>query len=202
VASLLILLAGAVIVIAGIVTVTRRNPIHAAMSMLVALGGVAGLMLAMRSPFLAAMQILLYAGAILVLIVFVIMLLNLREEELGPEPPTRQRALAAVGAIALLFVLAYSLSERGNAQFKMPHQDAELAAQEELTGEPVTGAARVPFGSTKHFGRFLYTDYAVAFELITVLVMGAIAGVIMLARRPDSMFLERTGIADRAGGGH
>ena len=190
-ASLLILLAGAVVVVAGLVTVTQRNPIHAALAMLVALCGISGIMLALRSPFLAAMQILLYAGAIMVLFIFVIMLLNLRPNEMGPEPPKKKRMLAAFGSISLLFVLAFSLSERGNVTYKIPYQETQVLAAE-AAGSPLTGASNFEFGSTEHFGRFLYTDYAVAFELITVLVLGAAAAVIMLARRPDRTTLERT----------
>lgn len=81
--ALLVLFVGAVIVTAGIMTVTRRNPIHAALSMLVALAGLAGLFLSLNAPFLAAMQVLLYGGAIMVLFVFIIMLLTLRDDELG-----------------------------------------------------------------------------------------------------------------------
>jgi NADH-quinone oxidoreductase subunit J len=190
--AILVLLLGAVMVCAGVFTVTRRNPIHAALSMLVALSGAAVLMLAMHSPFLAAMQILLYAGAIMVLFVFVIMLLTLKDEEMGPEPPVGSKRMAAVGAILLTFVLASALSARGKVEFEQPYAEARIAEIEAKTGETLPRRQRVGFGSTEHFGRFLYTDYAVPFELLTVLVMAAVAGVITLARRPDRASLERT----------
>ena len=63
--------------------------------------------------------------------------------------------------------------------------------------KPQARKNRVDFGSAEHFARFLYTDYVVPFELITVLVMAAIAGVIVLARRPDKVSLERTALAGR-----
>lgn len=189
--ALLVLLLGAVMVFAGVVTVTRRNPIHAVLAMLVSLSGAALLMLALHSHFLAAMQILLYAGAIMVLFTFVIMLLSLKESEMGPEPASRKKWLAAAGAILLLYVLAYSLSAREPVQFQEPFLDAEVAAREASDG-PLPRAQQVGFGSTEHFGRFLYTDYALPFELITVLVMAAVAAVIMLARRPDRHSLEAT----------
>ncbi|MGE0706484.1 MAG: NADH-quinone oxidoreductase subunit J [Planctomycetota bacterium] len=188
--AILVLLVGAVIVVAALVTVTQRNPIHAALAMLVALAGVGGLMIGLKSHFLAAMQVLLYGGAIMVLFVFVIMLLTLREEELGPEPPLSRRVPAAIGAILLTFVLFWSLSRRERHPLQEPALDAAAAKAEAKPG--ARRRTLVTYGSTEHFARFLYTDYAVAFELITVLVMGAVAGVIVLARRPDSHTLEGT----------
>ncbi|MBX3468238.1 MAG: NADH-quinone oxidoreductase subunit J [Planctomycetes bacterium] len=171
--TLLVLLAGAVIVAAGIVTVTRRNPIHAALSMLVALGGVALLMLALHSTFLAAMQVLLYGGAIMVLFTFVIMLLTLREDEMGPEPPARTKTVAGAGAFFVLAIVWWAIATRDHHDFQAP----------------ALGGA---FGSPEHFARFLYTDYVVSFELVTVLVMAAVAGVIVLGRRADRESLEGT----------
>ncbi|MBL4845146.1 MAG: NADH-quinone oxidoreductase subunit J [Planctomycetes bacterium] len=188
--TFLVLLVGALIVVAALMTVTQRNPIHAALSMLIALGGVGALMIGLKAHFLAAMQVLLYGGAIMVLFVFVIMLLTLREDELGPEPPSATRLLAAVGALALTFILFSALSRRSDTEFREPDNDAKIAAAE-AKGD-VRRRTKVYYGSTEHFARVLYTDYAVPFELITVLVMAAVAGVIVLARRPDSMTLEAT----------
>jgi len=254
--SFLILLIGLVVVGAAFFTVTRRNPIHAALSMLVSLAGVGFLMLALRSPFLAAMQVLLYGGAIMVLFVFVIMLLTLRDDELGPEPAYEKKLLGAGGAVVLLAVLFGSISKRQDVGYQLPHQvqleqrdglreqlgelqrrpsyagaaafqttletgkvgdpahvrlaaeiaslEARLAAfQAEFPHAklprvtPQARKSRVDFGSAEHFARFLYTDYVVPFELITVLVMAAVAGVIVLARRPDKVSLDRTPLAAR-----
>lgn len=169
--TMLVLLAGAVVVAAALLTVTRKNPIHAALSMLVALCGVALLMLGLHATFLAAMQILLYGGAIMVLFTFVIMLLTLREDEMGPEPPNAAKVLAGVGAFAVLALVWGALAGRNHESFPAP-----------ALGEA--------FGSTNHFARFLYTEYVVAFELVTVLVMAAVAGVIALGRRHDRESLE------------
>lgn len=185
--TFLVLLVGALIVVAAATTVTRKNPVHAALAMLVALAGVAGLFLGLHSAFLAAMQVLLYGGAIMVLFVFIIMLLTLREDEMGPEPPTRDRVLALIGAFALLFATTFAVAGRGTKPFPTPYPEARAAA-----GELPADAEKAGFGSTEHFARFLYTDYAVAFELVTVLVMASVAGVIVLARRPDKHELDRT----------
>ena len=96
--TFLTLTIGTIIVVAALLTVTRRNPIHAVLSMLVSLCGIAVLMLGLHAPFLAAMQILLYGGAIMILFTFVIMLLTLREEEMGPEPPQTTKRHIGVSA--------------------------------------------------------------------------------------------------------
>lgn len=190
--AFLVLLVGVVILVAALMTVTQRNPIHAALSMLIALAGVGLLMVGLKAHFLAAMQVLLYGGAIMVLFVFVIMLLTLREEELGPEPPLSRRVPAAVGAILLIFVLFWSLSRREKIGFQEPYQDRVIRQEEAKLGATIRKRNKVHYGSTEHFARVLYTTYAVPFELITVLVMGAVAGVIVLARRPDRVTLEAT----------
>ena len=87
-----------------------------------------------------------------------------------------------------------------------PHSDDEvlgcggLLAFHAERGDEVRRRTKAHYGSTEHFARVLYTDYAVPFELITVLVMGAVAGVIVLARRPDSVTLEATKITAAGGG--
>lgn len=198
--TFLVMLVGVLIVVAALMTVTQRNPIHAALSMLIALAGVGALMIGLKAHFLAAMQVLLYGGAIMVLFVFVIMLLTLREEELGPEPPQATRLLAAVGALALCFILFSALSRRSDVEFKEPLLDAKIAAAEAANPD-LRRRNKVYYGSTEHFARVLYTDYAVPFELITVLVMAAVAGVIVLARRPDSVTLEATKLTATPTGG-
>ena len=182
-----VILVGALIVIAALMTVTRRNPSHAALCMVVALGGVAVLMVGLRSPFLAAMQILLYGGAIMVLFTFVIMLLTLKEEEMGPEPGRGAVGLALIVSFGMLTVLWYAIAQRGGGGFHLPN--------------PGGGAGPDDFGSVQHFARFLYTDYVVAFELITVLVMAAVAGVIVLARRPSQLTVDGSKLVARSADG-
>ena len=110
--AIFVWLIGIVIVLAGAATVLQRNPIHAALSMLVALGGTAVLMAGLKAHFLATMQVLLYGGAIMVLFVFVIMLLTLKEEELGPEPSISERLPAVIASLLIVFVLFWALAQR------------------------------------------------------------------------------------------
>jgi hypothetical protein len=81
---------------AGMLSVTRRNPVYAALWLMASFAGMAGLFFRLDARFLAAIQVLVYAGAIMVLFLFVIMLLALRPEELGKEPAGPARLAAAV----------------------------------------------------------------------------------------------------------
>src|SRR5579862_4842294 len=89
---------------AGALVVTLRHPVHAAISMLVAFLGLAVIYLKLDAPFLAAIHVLVYTGAILVLFLFVIMMLNLKPDELGVEYPIKIRLLIA-GMCGALFAL-------------------------------------------------------------------------------------------------
>jgi len=223
--AIFVWLIGIVIVLAGAATVLQRNPIHAALSMLVALGGTAVLMAGLKAHFLATMQVLLYGGAIMVLFVFVIMLLTLKEEELGPEPSLSERLPAVIASLLIVFVLFWALAQRSKqapVTYEKPHLDqlvdaaetrieaqrAKAVAEADRLGQTAKAAdlptlrrrTVVHYGSTEHFARFLYTDYAVPFELITVLVMAAAAGVIVLARRPDRHTLEGTRLSSTPAG--
>src|SRR5438270_5018145 len=122
-------LAGIAAVMAAARAVTHENPIYAALYTMLALGGVAVEFGLLHSSFLAAMQILLYAGAIMVLFVFVIMLLSLRKEEHGAEPPQLTKLFAALAALAIYAVLVSA--PRGftpRSPLPFPETDAQAAA--------------------------------------------------------------------------
>ncbi len=164
----------AVFVVAGVATISgalgvvlSRNPVHAALMLVMTLFGVAVLFVAQAAHFLAAVQVIVYAGAIVVLFLFVIMLLGVdRSEDLGTEPLRGQRlAAAVVGALALVEVLV-------------------LARTSWVTGAPsVGGAASGPGSNVEKLGRSLFTSYVLAFELTAVLLTIAVIGAVVLARR-------------------
>ena len=140
----------------------RRNPIHGALFLVVNLGSVAGLFLTLRAEFLAAAQVIVYAGAIAVLFVFAIMVLIPGKEETGPDPLRGQRWMAVplVGVFLVLVALVLrSAVLRGS-------------------GPDVA----VP-GGVQAVGRLLFTDYLFPFEVTSVLLLVAIVGVIALAKR-------------------
>ena len=141
--------------------VLRRNPIHGALFLVVNLGCVAAFYLMLGAEFLAAAQVIVYAGAIMVLFVFAIMVLIPGKEETGPDPRRTLRTWAAPAA-GLLFVqvLTWLLVSRGPAP----------------SGMPATGGVEA-------IGRLLFSDYLFPFELTSVLLLAAMVGVLLLARR-------------------
>src|SRR5438552_2839258 len=168
------LIAGALSVLFAATAVTRESPIYAALFTLLTLAGVAVEFALLAAPFLASMQILLYAGAIMVLFVFVIMLLSLKKEEHGDEPPVMSKVFAGLvagGVFMFLYVAIRAFP--GHSDWTSPEQGDMLASFAQ------TG---VQFGSAEHFGRFLYGNSVVPFELVSVLVTAAVAAVVLLAR--------------------
>jgi len=149
-----------VAVVSAIGLIVRKNPIHGALFLVVNLGCVAAFYLALGAEFLAAAQVIVYAGAIMVLFVFAIMVLIPGKEETGPDPRRSTRVLAVpVGAVLfvqLLVILA--------------------------TGRSAPVAPR-PGGGVESLGQLLFTDYLFPFELTSVLLLAAMVGVLVLARR-------------------
>jgi NADH-quinone oxidoreductase subunit J len=159
--SSLIILSGAL----GVVL--RRHPVHAALSLVQTLFGVAVLFVAQGAHFLAAVQIIVYAGAIVVLFLFVIMLLGVdSSEDLKVDPLTAQRPLAVVAAVSL-FGLVVAAVRRG------------------ATGQSsLGGKLSDPQPNVNLLAKSLFTDYVFAFELTSVLLVIAVVGAVVLARRP------------------
>jgi NADH-quinone oxidoreductase subunit J len=142
--------------------VLRRNPIHGALFLVVNLGSIAVFYLMLGAEFLAAAQVIVYAGAIMVLFVFAIMVLIPGKEETGPDPRRRLR-LWALPAGGLLF-----LHVRGWVLF--------WGGATPAAGPPAPGGVEA-------IGRLLFTDYLFPFELTSVLLLAAMVGVLLLARR-------------------
>jgi NADH-quinone oxidoreductase subunit J len=140
--------------------VLKKNPIHGALFLVVNLASVAALYLSLGAEFLAAAQVIVYAGAIMVLFVFAIMVLIPGKEETGPDP-RRGFRLAALPAGGILLVLLVIVAGRGVV---------------------ATGPAGAP-GNVEAVGRLLFTDYLFPFELTSVLLLAAMVGVLVLARR-------------------
>jgi NADH-quinone oxidoreductase subunit J len=168
ISNVFFLLCSLVALVGAVATVVARNPIRGAVGLLTTIVGIAGLFLELHAQFLAAIQLIVYAGAVVVLFVFVIMLL-------GPDSAATQNELGAGvrgklsrGLAAALFALLFALA-------------LVLAAG--------TGAEPKPFGefspehgSVKAVGRLLFTQGLVPFELATALLIVAVVGAIAVAR--------------------
>jgi NADH-quinone oxidoreductase subunit J len=137
-----------------------RNPVTSAMFLVLTIASLAGLFVLLHAFFLAAVQVLVYAGAVMVLFLFVIMLLDLRAEE---REKVKLASLVAglIATGALLFIFLQSL-------VRVP-----------LGGEH--GGARE--GGTINLGNLLFTDYLLPFEIVSVLLLVAMVGVILLSKK-------------------
>ena len=176
--------AGLATVAGALGVILSKNPVHAALMLVMTLFGVAVLFVAQAAHFLAAVQVIVYAGAIVVLFLFVIMLLGVdRSEDLGTEPLRGQRLAAALaGALGLVEVLL-------------------LARSQWVTGAPaVAGAASGEGSNVEKLARSLFTRYILAFELTSVLLVIAVIGAVVLARRSRQDAEDATPAADGAAG--
>jgi NADH-quinone oxidoreductase subunit J len=161
----------AAIVLAGAIgVVVARNPVHAALMLVMTLFGIAVLFVLQQDSFLAAVQVIVYAGAIVVLFLFVIMFLGVdRQENLAVEPLRGQRPLA-VGLVALGTTGLLLLGQVSRWTTGAPH-----------VAGPDTGAPNVNL-----LGKSLYTTYLFPFEATAALLVIAVVGAVVLARRPPS----------------
>ena len=149
----------------GILTITRRNAVHSAVSLVVSLMGVAGLYLLQQAEFLFAVQIVLYIGGIMVLFLFVIMLVNLdqaaKERQFNRQWLVALIAVAAVGAeIAYFFY-------RGQGSFRL----ADVTP-------PVTS-----IGNTEMLADVLFKEYLLPFEIASILLLVAVVGSVVMAKK-------------------
>jgi NADH-quinone oxidoreductase subunit J len=150
-------------VLGGILVITRRNPVHSALALIMTLLAQAGLYLMLYAPFVAGVQIILYAGGIMVLFLFVIMLVNIGRVE-KEEQFNKQWLAGIVAAFALgvLFVWVYT---QGKSLF--PVQAAELPEQ----------------FNTQQIAGLLYSNYMFAFEIASLLLLVAIIGAVVMAKK-------------------
>ncbi|MHC4606647.1 MAG: NADH-quinone oxidoreductase subunit J family protein [Planctomycetota bacterium] len=150
---------------AAVMVVSRKNPVYSALWLLVAFCAFAVIFLVASAPLLAAVQVLVYAGAILVLFLFVIMLLNLKGEELAPEFPPWVRVV--VGLLCLAVTAGVIGVMWGMKLDLEPLRDPE-------------------FGGVRSLGKDLYTGpFVFHFELIALLLLAALIGAMVLAQKKE-----------------
>ena len=154
----------------GVGVVTTPNTVHSVLFLVMNFLGVAVIYVVLEAEFLAVIQVLVYAGGIVVLYLFVVMLVNLKREPEAHQDPRRLSVvgLALAGAVLLELagIVVYSSSREGSA----PVAAAAAAAS------PVEG-------NVEQIGWLLYTDYLIPFEVASVLLLVAMVGAIVLAKR-------------------
>jgi NADH-quinone oxidoreductase subunit J len=158
-------------VASAILAVTRRNPVHSMLWVLALFLHVAGIFLLLRAEFLAAVQVIVYAGAILVFYLFVVMLLDVPDEAERPRFGSHWPLAAAAGAGFAIVV--------GLAQAQLHKVSAEDA------GPPVSSAGlqAQELGSLSNVGHALFGPFAFPFELVSLVLLAAIVGAVVLARK-------------------
>jgi NADH-quinone oxidoreductase subunit J len=150
-------------IVSAIAVITRRNPVHAALSLIVTLLSLAGFYLMLYAPFVAAVQIVLYAGGIMVLFLFVIMLVNL-EKNIREYQFNKQWIVGTAAAVVLGGLLLF-VYQRGRDIF--PRSFAPLPEGQ----------------NTQQVGIWLYGNYMLPFEIASLLLLVAIVGAVVMAKK-------------------
>jgi NADH-quinone oxidoreductase subunit J len=160
----------AIAVTASLLVVVQRNPMYSVMLLITSFGALAGLYVLLDAPFTAVTQIIIYAGAIMVLFLFVVMLLNVPREEPLPTAvagllgPSGMR-LGVVLSLLLGAEMVWAISRLVPARNSFAPEDAEAVS------------------SVANIGRVLFTQHAFAFEVTSVLILVAMVGAVVLARK-------------------
>jgi NADH-quinone oxidoreductase subunit J len=168
-------------IVSAIAVITRRNPVHAALSLIVTLLSLAGLYLMLYAPFVAGVQIVLYAGGIMVLFLFVIMLVNL-EKNIREYQWNKQWMVGTVAALVLGGLLLFVV-RRGYDIF------------------PKTFAGLPEGQNTQQIGIALYGNYMLPFEIASLLLLVAIVGAVVMAKKRILHGRDHHTTLPRTGGG-
>src|ERR1700680_4121792 len=156
-------LLGGIMLIGGILVITRKNPVHSALALIVTLLAQASIYLMLYAPFVAGVQIILYAGGIMVLFLFVIMLVNIERSQ-RERQFNKQWVVGMVAAIALggLFIAVYAKGRGIFPEGALPAVEAQ---------------------NTQKVGGFLFGTYMFAFEIASLLLLVAIIGAVVMAKK-------------------
>ena len=159
----------AISVVCAIGMIATENPVRSALNLVLVLFSIALLFIALHATFLAAVQIIVYAGAIMVLFVFVIMLLNAGEEE-HTQGSRVSWLLGIPGVLAVTVIVCWALLKSESASV-------------ELGGVPQADKA---FGGARDLSQLLFHQFLLPFEVTSILVLIAIMGAVVLAAQPES----------------
>lgn len=159
-----LLLCGGLAIITSLLVIFARNTVHSALWMVASFFFMAVLYLLLRAEFIAILQVIVYAGAIMMFIIYAIMMLNLRQEEHAPIRKTK-----VVGVVALL-VLFLEILVVGVGRGVLAMKG------------PVTDQLMAKFGHVAVLSNFLFSDYILPFELASILLTAGVVGAVILAK--------------------
>jgi NADH-quinone oxidoreductase subunit J len=156
-------LLGGIMLIGGVLVITRRNPVHSALALIVTLLAQASVYLMLYAPFVAGVQIILYAGGIMVLFLFVIMLVSI-EHSVKERQFNKQWVVGMIAATALggLFIAVFTKGQSMFPEHALPAAEAQ---------------------NTQNIGTLLYGQYMFAFEIASLLLLVAIIGAVVMAKK-------------------
>jgi len=160
----------AVAVIASLLVIAQRNPIYSVLLLIASFGALSALYVLLEAPFVAMIQIIVYAGAIMVLFLFVVMLLNAPHEDTEEDLARGVRPSLSGGVKVFGVLLALTLAVEMLWALTVSRRSGD-----QFAGEAVSSVAAI--------GRTLFTDYAFQFEVTSVLILVALIGAVVLARR-------------------
>jgi NADH-quinone oxidoreductase subunit J len=163
--NILILIFSVIAVASAVIMITRRNPIKSVLFLILNFFSISALYLLLNAQFIAVIQVAVYAGAIMVLFLFVIMLLNLQDESKLTENITYKKITAVLLSILLFAVLAITTYFAFIEKYQAINPISEK------------------IGTVEVIGRELYTTYSFPFELISFVLVAAIVGAIVLAKK-------------------
>src|SRR5512137_951983 len=159
--QILFVIFAAPLLLSAVGVIVARSPVHAAMSLVSAFFFLAAIYVLLTAHLLAFVQVIVYAGAIMVLFLFVVMLLSLTDAELGLEKMTALKVVGIVATAGLLGLLATALVQSGPRAMRAVGED---------------------FGTVRAVGKILFTQYLLPFEATSVLLLVAIVGAVVVAK--------------------
>lgn len=165
-AEILFFVLAGLTILSGLLTVLSKNPVHSILYLIITFFSISGHYVLLNAQFLAVVNIIVYAGAIMVLFLFVVMLMNLNKEDKSFGKPFV--ILAGIIICALFFAMT-----------------AVIFFQSDITDNNSTLLAKGSIGLTETLGTKLYSDYVVPFELASILFMGAMIGAVLLSKKSE-----------------
>jgi NADH-quinone oxidoreductase subunit J len=160
---------------ASVLVIGQRNPMYSVLLLIASFGALSGLYIQLEAPFVAVAQIIIYAGAIMVLFLFVVMLLNAPKEDAADwdrSHPLRQPGVARWGTL----LVALLIVQLASALMAVREYNTPVGAQSDAT----------TVNSVADMGRAIFTRHTFAFEATSILILVAMVGAVVLARREDN----------------